>query len=146
MDTRTLLIPIEQTRYRPATCVDLGTTAMDAARLMQTNRVGCILVVNEERHLTGILTDRDILRLASKGREAMRKAKVEDFMTHSPEFLHASDPLGHAVNLMSTGRFRHVPLVGGDGEEPVGYISTVDIVQHAAKSIESEMSGRSRQS
>jgi|YNPNPStandDraft_1061719.scaffolds.fasta_scaffold104891_2 CBS domain-containing protein len=139
MDARTLLTPIEQIRYRPATCIKPGMTALEAARLMQTNRVGCLLVVNDHRQLIGILTDRDFLRLAARGRQSLEGAHVEDFMTGEPEYLHCGDPLAFAVNLMAVGRFRHVPLVAGDNREPVGYISSADIVRFLAKSIESTM-------
>ncbi len=144
MDAHTLLTPIEQIRYRPATCVKVGTPALEVAHLMQTQRVGCVLVVNEKQQLTGIVTDRDFLRLASRGRDPMRRAKVDDCMTPDPDYLHTSDPLAHALNLMSFGRFRHVPLVANESRQPVGYLSSADIARHIAKSIECDLARRSR--
>ena len=48
-------------------------------------------------------------------------------MTPSPETLRPKDSVAYALNKMSVGRIRHVPLVDDDGR-PAGMISVRDIV------------------
>ena len=47
-------------------------------------------------------------------------------MTPDPETLHPGDPVAYAVNKMSVGRFRHVPLVDGEGR-PAGMFTIRDL-------------------
>jgi CBS domain-containing protein len=54
-------------------------------------------------------------------------APVKKFMSPKPETLKLGDPVAYALNKMSVGRFRHVPIVDADGTL-VGMISIRDIV------------------
>src|SRR5262249_15537768 len=83
--------------------------------IMREHRVGCVLVVEGEP-LTGILTERDLL-LKLDG--ATLTAPVRALMTPEPEVLAMEDPIAYALNKMSVGGFRHVPLVDREGR-PVG--------------------------
>ena len=49
-------------------------------------------------------------------------------MTREPETLGPDDPVAFALQRMSVGGFRHIPLVDGDGH-PVGMLSVKDIVE-----------------
>ena len=56
---------------------------------------------------------------------------VDHVMTENPETLQATDSIVFALNKMSLGGFRHVPLVD-DAGKPVGIISVKDIVDYIA--------------
>ena len=101
------------------------TTATQAAKLMREHHVGCVLVVNGER-LAGILTERDLL-LKMEGADP--NEPVARFMTPDPETLELDDPIVWALNRMSVGGYRHVPLVDRQGR-PVGILSVKDIVHY----------------
>jgi CBS domain-containing protein len=77
---------------------------------MHENRIGAVLVVDDERHLQGIFTGRDVVRLLAEGRNAAH-THLDTVMTHAPAHLppgcHAMD----ALRLMQDGGFRHVPVV-----------------------------------
>jgi CBS domain-containing protein len=77
------------------------------------------------RRVVGIFTERDLVNraLAVKG---YAKAPVSRFMTKDPETLRPADSVAYAINKMSVGRFRHVPLVD-DAGRPAGMISIRDI-------------------
>jgi CBS domain-containing protein len=100
--------------------------------------LGCILVVDEQQHLVGIITDRDLLvRMMGKGLNPAT-IKVDDIMTPSPESLCANDPIAFALNRMHLGHYRHIPLIVSDGERgyPVGVVSSKDILNHVATFLE----------
>ncbi|TMB20289.1 MAG: CBS domain-containing protein [Deltaproteobacteria bacterium] len=79
-----------------------------------------------QRH--GIVTERDFIMKLGQGDE---KRSVRDFMTPDPEVLSPDDPIVYALNKMSVGGFRHVPLVTEAGQ-PVGVVSAKDIIDYIA--------------
>jgi CBS domain-containing protein len=90
---------------------------------MREHHVGCVLVVDGDR-LAGILTERDLLlKMENIGLDE----PVARLMTPDPETLQLDDPIVWALNRMSVGGYRHVPLVDPDGR-PVGILSVKDIV------------------
>jgi CBS domain-containing protein len=127
-DQDTLQQPISRLSPRTPLCVREDATLEDAVRTMREARVGCVLVVDGTGDLTGIFTERDLLlRLDS----ADLSRGIGPYMTRNPETLQPSDPIVFALNLMSVGGFRHVPLVDDQGR-PVGVVSVKDVVNYLA--------------
>lgn len=99
--------------------------ALDVARRMQEAQTGCALVLDEEGKLVGIFTEHDVLRkLVSAGGDA-QDVPVSQLMTGNPETLRESDSVAAALNKMALGRYRHVPIIRGDGSYSVASIKSV---------------------
>jgi CBS domain-containing protein len=130
--------PIQTLHLRAAhVAVPPGTTIGEAARVMKEHRIGCVLV-EEGGKLVGIFTERDILtKLVGTGYDPA-KATVDGAMTRSPETLTLEDPIAYAMQLMSVGGFRHIPLVDADGR-PVGMLSVKDIVEYLVEHFPGEI-------
>lgn len=102
-------------------------TVLEAAQLMNTHRIGCVVVTNspDSGHIVGILTERDILtRLVAEEREP-RGTLVRDIMT--PQVLtceHCTDSQELRA-LMQCNRVRHVPVL--DGGQLSGLVSIGDV-------------------
>jgi CBS domain-containing protein len=127
-DQRTLEQPISRLSPRAPLCVDENATLEDAVIAMREARVGCMLVVDDDGYLIGIFTERDLLlRLES----ADLSRNIRPYMTRDPETLRPADPIAFALNLMSVGGFRHVPLVDEHGR-PLGVVSVKDVVNYLA--------------
>jgi CBS domain-containing protein len=60
------------------------------------------------------------------------KTPVRKLMTGNPETLRPSDSIAYALNKMSLGGYRHIPLVD-NSDAPVGVISVKDIVNYLVK-------------
>jgi CBS domain-containing protein len=118
---------IAEVRRGPAITVPPDAPASKAVELMRSKRVSAVLVVERRkaRRVVGIFTERDLVNRALPAR-AWARTPVERFMTPSPETLRAKDPVAYAVNKMSVGRFRHVPLVD-DAGRATGMISIRDV-------------------
>jgi CBS domain-containing protein len=102
--------------------VETSVSIIEVARRMVDRNVGAVLVLDAGR-LTGIMTERDVLRAVARGlRDDMR---VADCMTDHPETIGPDDTTEHAVVLMLHGGFRHLPVVQGD--DLVGLISIRDL-------------------
>jgi signal-transduction protein with cAMP-binding, CBS, and nucleotidyltransferase domain len=113
------------------------TTIGQAARIMKEHRVGCVLVEDVGK-LIGIFTERDILtKLVGTGYDPAR-VRVDGVMTRDPETLTPEDPIAFALERMSVGGFRHVPLVDAEGRA-VGILSVKDIVDYLAEHFSREI-------
>ena len=108
--------------------VALGTTIGEAVRRMNERRIGCVLVVDGER-LAGIVTERDVLRKVVEQRLPIEDTPVERIMTADPEVLRPEHELVFALNRMSVGGYRHLPLVDRDGR-PVGIVSMRNFIDY----------------
>src|SRR5574341_799325 len=126
LDYRMLNEPIRTLPTRPAPTLPLGSRLSEAVREMQKNRVGCVMVVDGGR-LAGILTERDILYKVLGTGQDPGAVSVDAIMTKDPEVLAPDDAIVYALQKMSVGGFRHVPLVDAQ-RRPVGMLSVKDVV------------------
>ncbi len=120
--------PVGSLEFTEPVIVEPQTTALEAINLMRDAKVGCVLVVRGKK-LKGIFTERDVLmRIVGKGVDAA-KEPVRKAMTSNPEVLRATDSIAYALNLMSVGGYRHVPLID-NSFAPVGAVSMKDVVNY----------------
>jgi CBS domain-containing protein len=130
-DSYILQEPIRALPHAEPLSVTRETSVVEAVRLMQEHHVGCVLVQDEGR-LVGIFTERDVLNKIVGSRRSPGRTKVGTVMTADPEALTADAPIAFALNLMSEGGFRHVPLVD-NAHRPVGVLSVKHIVSYLAE-------------
>jgi CBS domain-containing protein len=104
--------------------VSPGDSLSEVAQRMVDRDVGAVLVMNGS-DLSGILTERDVLRAVAAGIE--EKTVVSDWMTRDPETMGPDDTTQHAAVLMIHGGFRHLPLV--EGSDVVGMLSIRDLMR-----------------
>lgn len=115
------------------------TTVAHAARLMEDNQVGALLVMEKGR-LVGIFTERDALfRVLSAGRDP-RTTPLSEVMTRDPQSIQPDRAFGHAMLMMYEGGFRHVPVV--ERGHPLGVVSTRDALGPELQEFESQLSNR----
>lgn len=107
---------------RPPVSAPSITTVVEAARMMKGANVGALLVVDHER-LIGIFTERDALfRVLADNRD--QSTPVREVMTRDPLSIHPDKQFADALQIMHTGRFRHVPVV--ENGRAIGMVSTSD--------------------
>ena len=98
-----------------------------AIRTMHEHGVGSVLVPGSDGLPAGILTERDIIRLYAEGRADFENLRVADCMTTNPTVASPTDKVTEILGVMTTKRFRHVPVV--DGGQIVGLVSIGDLVK-----------------
>ena len=92
------------------TTVPLGATALEAARRMEDDAVGSVVVVDEDGRPCGIATDRDLaLRVAGRAL-APEATPASEFMTGTLLCLDAGEPLERVTAAMSESGVRRIPL------------------------------------
>ena len=102
-------------------------TLQEAVHLLAEKRIGSALVLDTDLKILGIVSERDIVRaLAARG-PACLQMPVTSVMTSSVSTCRASDTIDQLMSQMTTGRFRHVPVVE-DGRL-LGIVSIGDVVK-----------------
>ena len=110
--------------------VSPDTSALEVIRKMKEAGFGCALVMDEGK-LVGIFTERDLLnKLTGKSASSLGTA-VKDLMSADPETLDETDSVATALNKMSMGRYRHIPVRKADGSYSVTSIKHV--IKYIAK-------------
>ncbi len=85
----------------------------ECVRLMTAGKIGALIVMDGDR-LTGIFTERDALNKVLAGDLDPRKTKVSAVMTKDPYTVSPTTTVGEAMKLITTRRFRHLPIVHND--------------------------------
>src|SRR5262249_39764613 len=102
-----------------------STTAHDAARAMESNHVG-VVIVQDRGRIAGIVTDRDLaLRVAGYGLDA-NTTTLSEVMTPDVEMLPIQAEPAEALKVMRLRGIRRIPLL--DGEKLVGLVTLDDLV------------------
>jgi CBS domain-containing protein len=94
------------------------------------------LLITQKGKLTGIITERDLVRRVISQKRDIKYLTAGQVMTAQPETLTAEDPIAFALNLMHLGHYRHIPLVDEENE-PVGIITSKDIIKYISQFIKS---------
>ena len=121
---------------RHVVSVMAGTPVSEAISLLEQNRIGAVPVVDEEHHVLGILSERDIVRvLATRGVDALGEP-VKLHMTHPVSTCSEHHSIDWVMNEMTNHRFRHIPIT--DDGRLTGIVSIGDVVKLKLALAESE--------
>jgi CBS domain-containing protein len=104
-----------------------------AARLLNTHRVGVVVILGADHRVAGILSERDIIReLADRGNAAL-ELPVAQAMTCNVSTCEVDDSVGSVLERMTMGKFRHMPVL--DKNQLVGLVSLGDLVKENIETI-----------
>lgn len=101
-----------------------NTPALEAIETMKQLRVGCALVIDSGK-LVGIFTERDVLNKLTGKDAVATTTPIRELMSPNPETLRETDSVATALNKMSMGRYRHIPVLKADGTYAVTSIKHV---------------------
>lgn len=95
--------------------------------LLHKRRIGCVVVTDSRGEVRGILSERDVIHaLAGFGAKALER-RAEDIMTRDVVTCRREDSAEDLMEMMTRGRFRHVPVV--EEGRLLGIVSIGDIVK-----------------
>ncbi|HKZ01487.1 MAG TPA: CBS domain-containing protein [Pyrinomonadaceae bacterium] len=118
-----------QLEQEEAVLAELETPAIEVVKQMRTRRTGCALVLNGKQ-LAGIFTEHDVLKKMADA-PAAAQIPVKELMSRNPETLNEGESVAAALNKMSMGRYRHIPVVNRDGS--FGVISIKNVLKYIAR-------------
>lgn len=103
-----------------------GDSVLRAIEIMATRHVGALLVMNQGA-LLGIISERDYARKVILKNRSSHDTPVSDIMTSPAVSVTPDDTVHRCMQLMTEGRFRHLPVIGGG--RVVGILSIGDLVK-----------------
>ncbi|MDV7141980.1 CBS domain-containing protein [Tropicimonas sp. TH_r6] len=112
-------------------------TIRHVVRVMYDHQIGSVVVKDQNGHLVGMLTERDlVMGFATHPDEDPDNTCAEQLMTREVVTVTSETPVLEILHTMSEGRFRHVPVL--DGEHIAGLISIGDVVKFRLRELEYE--------
>ena len=106
--------------------VEPSATVRDVLEQLRSHNDGSVLVCREGK-IAGIFTERDALRIMANG--SSLDVPVEQLMISPPVTLLASDLIVTAINRMSSGGFRRLPIVDAE-QRPVGMLLVAGLLHY----------------
>ena len=119
-------------------CVDQNCTVRQAVVQILESKAGSALLVNQNKQVVGIFTERDYLKHFARGEKDPDKTLLSEVSTLKPVLVTAEETLAHALNLMSLGGFRHLPVIDDQGVA-LGVVSVRDVIDKISDSLVNDL-------
>jgi CBS domain-containing protein len=123
---------------RKVITLDPDRTLAEAARVLEKNGIGTIVITAGDDIVLGILSERDIVRAIAKQGASALDAPISQYMTKSVKTCACEDTLRSIMERMTIGRFRHMPIL--ERGRCIGIISIGDVVKFRLGELETEAS------
>jgi CBS domain-containing protein len=107
--------------------VDPRATIAEVAEVLAERKLGAVLVTDEAEHLLGIVSERDIVQSLGTSGARTLEMTAEQLMTRSLKTATPAMSVGEAMEVMTAGRFRHLPVV--EHGALIGLVSIGDVVK-----------------
>ena len=114
----------------------VDTSVMDVAARLSARRIGAIVVTHADGGIAGIISERDIIRVVGQHGASALDWPVSEAMTSAVLTCRESDTIDKLMSVMTTRRFRHLPVVE-DGRL-AGIVSIGDVVKYHIAEVELE--------
>jgi CBS domain-containing protein len=101
-------------------------SVLRSIELMATRHIGALLVMHQGS-LLGIVSERDYARKVILKNRSSHDTPVADIMTAPAVTVTPEDTVHHCMELMTEGRFRHLPVL--ESGRVVGILSIGDLVK-----------------
>eukprot|EP01111_Echinosteliopsis_oligospora_P011849 TRINITY_DN39_c0_g1_i1.p1 TRINITY_DN39_c0_g1~~TRINITY_DN39_c0_g1_i1.p1 ORF type:complete len:214 (-),score=55.16 TRINITY_DN39_c0_g1_i1:151-792(-) len=112
----------------PITTVKKDETVYNAIKKMNSAKVGALAILNDNGEPIGMFSERDYLNKVILRGYSSKEIKVEDVMTTSVTTVQPTASAGECMDMMTQGRFRHIPVVDGN-KKMIGIVSIGDLVK-----------------
>ncbi len=107
--------------------ITADTSVATLVRVLTERRIGAVPVLDGAGQLLGIVSERDVVvALAAHGAGALEMPATR-FMTQSPRTGTPATTVTEAMEMMTDGRFRHLPIV--QENKMIGMVSIGDVVK-----------------
>jgi CBS domain-containing protein len=116
--------------------VSKKTSIIEVACLLASKRIGATVIIDQNRSVEGIISERDIVRGLSKYGAKVLDMPVEDLMTKNVITRGVESQIDDLRREMTNSRIRHLPIL--DNGKLVGLISIGDVVKNRVEELQAE--------
>jgi CBS domain-containing protein len=111
-------------------------TVKEVAALLAAKGVGAVVVSDAAMNVLGIVSERDIVRAIGNGSASALEEPASRHMTSKVTTVTENASIDHVMEIMTEGRFRHLPVV--EHGRLVGIVSIGDVVKRHVNAIDTE--------
>ena len=127
LDNNVLCLSIGTMPPKAAVIASQNDTLDSVLNLLQAQKTGCVIVVDDNNQTVGIFTERDYILKVARSYFEYKDQPISTFMTKDPVVQTLDCTIAYALTLMSEGGFRNLPIVDEENI-PVGIIAVKDLV------------------
>jgi CBS domain-containing protein len=113
--------------------IDSSADLSAAAELLTKRHIGALVVLDAGERLSGILSERDIVRAMAESGSAVLQMPVARVMTRNVSTCDVNDSISSVMDRMTKGKFRHMPVL--DKDRLVGMVSIGDVLKRHIETI-----------
>jgi CBS domain-containing protein len=104
-----------------------GATVAAVARLLSSRRIGAVVVRDGDGPLLGVASERDIIHALAAHSAAALEMTADQIMTREIKTATPATTITEAMEMMTAGRFRHLPVL--EKGALIGIVSIGDVVK-----------------
>ena len=116
--------------------VSPDASVADLTAALTEHKVGALVVSTDGRTITGIVSERDVVKALARGSAAL-DSPVSAIMTSQVFTAPPDTHVDELMAIMTERRFRHIPVTGEDGLL-IGIVSIGDVVKTRLEELETE--------
>jgi CBS domain-containing protein len=105
-----------------------------AVKLLAAKSIGVVVILGADYRIAGILSERDIVRVIAEHGPTVLSEPVGQVMTRDVKTCSEDDTIGDLMSRMTTGKFRHMPVVRQG--KLIGIVSIGDVVKSRVEEID----------
>jgi CBS domain-containing protein len=106
------MLTVDQLMTKSLVNIEYGRSAIDAAKLMKTHKVGSVFVQKDNR-IIGIVTEPDIIRKVVGAERVPYYVPVEEIMSSPVIGIDWRRPITEAADMMEQYKTRHLAVLNG---------------------------------
>ena len=108
--------------------INENDTIYDAIKLLSKNKIGALPVINNQKKLSGIVSERDIIHAISENKEIkLSLSHINSIMTSKVITCHKDTQSNVLMKIMTTNKIRHIPIL--EKNLLIGIVSIGDVVK-----------------
>lgn len=113
-----------------------ASSVAEIANILADRKIGAIVMTDSANHVVGIISERDVVReIARRGAEILQE-KADAVMTRKVVTCKPEHTINEVMQLMTGGKFRHLPVV--ENGQLTGIVSIGDVVKVRIQQAEKE--------
>ncbi|RLD55996.1 MAG: inosine-5-monophosphate dehydrogenase [Bacteroidetes bacterium] len=118
--------------------INENLSVLDAVKILSDNKIGSLIVINDNNDLEGIVSERDVLYKCYAQNMQICDKPVKEIMTPKNDLIigKIDDTPTYLMNVMTSKRIRHIPIL--DKDTIVGIVSIGDVLKNVLESSEIE--------